>query len=394
MMKPNRNLTMLESDKENIDELIAGFLSKGTSPEEEKFLLQWIESDSNNWEYYVQMYRVWASSAQIQPLASEREEAALRKVHRKIYDDSVPVYRRDRKEPKTVSLRNVFRYAAAAAVLLVVTTYALTRQSMNRIPDTYASESTYEAHYGSRAFTSLPDGSKVWLNSGSKLSVQNGYNINERRVLLSGEAYFEVITNPEKPFIVQAGNLSVRATGTTFNVKAYPDEDQITATLVEGVIVVEGQDERQEKFKYKVNPGQTITYVTQKPVHIDSTQTAVIAPVRETPQQVKQKSPISLSRPSPEALTSWMKDRWIIDSEDFGSIAVKLERRYNVEIRFDTEKLKQYHFSCTIERETVEQMFDAFRYTIPLKYSIDKGVVRLSMDPVLEKQYEKAWKQK
>jgi len=383
---------MLEPYKENIDELISSFLSKGTSPEEEEFLLQWIESDSNNREYYVRMYRAWVSSAQIQQLALEREESALRKVRKRIAPAS-EYYGKYRKEPKTILLRNVFRYAAAVAVLLVVSTYVLTRQSMNQLSDVDASESTYEAHFGSRAFASLPDGSKVWLNSGSKLSVQTGYNNNERRVHLCGEAYFEVITNPEKPFVVQAGDLSVRATGTTFNVKAYPDEDQITATLVEGVIIVEGYDDRKEKFRYKITPGQTVTYVSRKPVNADHTPADdAVATEHDSQQQVKTKSPITVSRPDAEILTSWMKDRWIIDSEDFGSIAVKLERRYNVEIRFDTEKLKQYRFTGTIERETVEQIFEVFRYSIPLKYSIEKGIVSLSMDQVLEKQYENAWK--
>ena len=380
---------MLEPYKENIDELIASFLSKGSAPEEEAFLLRWIESDSNNREHYVRMYRAWLGSAQMQPLASEREASALLKVRER----TSGYYRKYRREPKTVLLRNVFRYAAAVAVLLVVSTYVLTRQSMNRLPDIYASESTYEAHYGSRAFASLPDGSKVWLNSGSKLSVQTGYNNNERRVHLCGEAYFEVISNPEKPFVVQAGDLSVRATGTSFNVKAYHDEDRITATLVEGVIIVEGYDELHEQFRYKISPGQTVTYASRKTVHTDQTPADnVVAPERVSRQQENKTSPISVIRADAEALTSWMRDRWIIDNEEFGCIAVKLERRYNVEIRFDTESLKQYRFTGTIERETVEQIFDVLRYSIPLKYSIEKGIVSLSTDHVLEKQYEQAWK--
>jgi len=385
--------------KEQMDELIAGFLSGGVSSEEMDLLLQWIESDSNNRKYYTQAYRTWVSCAQMRPLATKREEAALWKSRRRTFDVLTVSGKYRKGMSKTVSLRKVLKYAATVAVLLVVSTYGIVRHSMNRLALFESSESTYEAYYGSMAFTTLPDGSKVWLNSGSKLTVQAGYNISERRVHLSGEAYFQVTSNAKKPFIVQAGNLSVKATGTSFNVKAYPDEDRITATLVEGAIIIEGHDEHEKQFTYQLSPGQTVNYVTQKSVYKGTDQTSgtttanVVGDASSVSVQKASALPISISKPDTEILTSWMRDRWIIDNEDLGSIAVKLERRYNVEIRFDSEKLKQYHFTGTIERETVEQIFDLFRYFIPLKYTIEKGEVRLMVDQTLEKEYKKAWKQ-
>ena len=92
-----------------------------------------------------------------------------------------------------------------------------------------------------------------------------------------------------------------------------------------------------------------------------------------------------------EVYTSWMKDRWVIDNEYFDHLAVQLERRYNVKIRFESEDLKKYRFTGTIEKETLEQMFDVFRYSIPLQYNINQGIVILRMDEHLKKQYEKAW---
>ena len=415
---------MIEVDQGNVDELIACFLSNGATPEEQNALLRWIEANSSNRAYYMQAYQAWAGSAQMQQSDVEREAIALRKIHRRISslvmeddkkrtaDNTVyPSLRGTKqsslsynqyvtkyvigKEPKTVILRHVFRYAAAIAVLLVVSTYIIMYHSMSPKATVLAGESTYEAFYGTKAFAALPDGSKVWLNVGSKLSVQAGYNSNDRRVNLSGEAYFEVVSNAGKPFIVQAGNLSVKATGTTFNVKAYPDEKQISATLVEGVIYVEGRDEREKEFSVKVSPGQTFNYTTPKMMPEENTQKeAVVSERRETLPQMSASPPMTIKRMNTEAITSWRKNSWIIDNEEFGQLAVLLERRYNVEIRFTSEKLKQYRFSGTIERETIEEIFDLLRYSIPLKYTIEKGVINLKVDKVLEKQYEKAWKQK
>jgi len=384
---------MIDVDLKKIDELIAGFLSNESTPEEQHVLYQWIKSDNNNRAYFIQMYKAWVSSAQLEQASSKGVEFALQKVHDRIFD--VSNNEKHSRAPKTLLLRNVLKYAAAIAVLLVVSTSVIVRQSMRSSVDVMVDESTFEAYYGSKAFAGLPDGSRVWLNSGSKLSVQPGYNINERRVYLSGEAYFEIESNEKKPFIVQAGDLSVRATGTIFNVKAYPEDEQISATLVEGVIFVEGRDDRENEFSIKVKPGQTLNYAMRKTVLEGNVPTGTAVSIHsDSLSQVKPNPPMTIKRSNTEAVTSWINNKWIIDNEEFGRLAVQLERRYNVEILFASENLKQYRFSGTIERETVEQLFELFRYSIPLKYTIDKGIVSLSVDQVLEKQYEKAWKQK
>ena len=82
----------------------------------------------------------------------------------------------------------------------------------------------------------LPDGSKVWLNAASSLTYPTAFNGNERKVTLTGEAYFEVAKNAAKPFKVNAGSLDVKVLGTHFNVMAYNDEDEIKTTLLEGSV--------------------------------------------------------------------------------------------------------------------------------------------------------------
>ena len=380
--------------KENIDELIACFLSKGTTLEEEEQLLAWITSDSGNLHYYEQMYEAWLLSAQCRPSELDREEQALMLVNKKISEYSeegekiqIPKIRKN--------LFPVFKYVAAIA-FLIIGTYTLTRYFITKQMESHITETTYEAHYGSRANTILPDSSKVWLNSGSKLTVQQGYNRNERTVNLIGEAYFDVATNPKKPFIVKAGEISIRATGTAFNVKAYPEEGQITTTLIRGIVYIEGNDEQKKEFKVQMKPNQTVNYKRHAIIadSIVKKETINQSTLSKSEKIDRTQIPliVTTSQTKAKTLTSWMKDRWIIDNEEFGDLAVQLERRYNVIIRFESEELKQYHFTGTIERETVEQMFEAFRYSIPLKYIIEQGVITLTVDNELKKQYEKAWK--
>ena len=95
-----------------------------------------------------------------------------------------------------------------------------------------------EAPYGAKIAMNLADGTKVWLNAGSKITYDNSFNSSNRRIQLVGEGYFKVAKNAELPFVVEAGEVAVKAVGTAFNVKAYPDENLLETTLVEGKVDV------------------------------------------------------------------------------------------------------------------------------------------------------------
>ena len=84
----------------------------------------------------------------------------------------------------------------------------------------------------------LPDGSHVWLNAASSITYPTVFTGNERRITMSGEAYFEITKNAKLPFIVQKGDVSIKVLGTHFNVNAYDDEDAMKTTLLEGKIAV------------------------------------------------------------------------------------------------------------------------------------------------------------
>ena len=104
----------------------------------------------------------------------------------------------------------------------------------------------------------LPDSSQVMLNAGSTIRFRSDYNSNNRDIQLQGEGYFKVAKNENLPLIVNTGNLKIKAVGTEFNVKAYPDEGIIETTLVSGIVEIskEGQDNVQ--FDLKPNQRQYI----------------------------------------------------------------------------------------------------------------------------------------
>ena len=117
------------------------------------------------------------------------------------------------------------------------------------------------APIGSRTMVQLSDGSKVYLNYGSKLKYPQNFSGNTREVILLGEGYFDVTHNLEKPFIVHTEKLKIKALGTIFNVQAYPEDGSISTTLVDGKVAIE-QYEANGYIKTigTMAPGQHVTY--------------------------------------------------------------------------------------------------------------------------------------
>lgn len=102
----------------------------------------------------------------------------------------------------------------------------------------------------------MPDGTSIWLNKGARLAYNNHFNQDFREVRLTGEAYFDVAHNPEKPFMVQTDKLTTTVLGTAFNIEAYPEESQIKIELVRGKVQVnKGKDP-----KYVLAPGEMLSY--------------------------------------------------------------------------------------------------------------------------------------
>ena len=91
-----------------------------------------------------------------------------------------------------------------------------------------------------------------------------------------------------------------------------------------------------------------------------------------------------------ELYTSWKDDRWVIEKRDIESLVNDFERRYNIKIQIESDDIMKYHFTGTLQNETIEQVLVILRHTIPLKYKIDKGLITISEDERLMKEFKSA----
>ena len=392
----------------DIDDLLFRFFRGETSPQENRDILAWKHDCEDNRRRFDTLRDIWMVSAgtsdipdpeieliRIKELIAREESAAHRNGSRSGIENA------DRRSVRrSIPWQKTVLKSAAAAVLFLVAMgcgallYRHAEQSEptlatpaeKTVPDTML----FQANRGSLASATLPDGTVVRLNAGSTLTYMTDYGKKERPVILTGEAFFQVHTDPDKPFVVRARNLSIVATGTAFNVKAYPEEHFITTTLESGAVSVQGVSRHNSSFCIDLKPRQTFLFYddcdTVPSQKISNPEEAILA------EQVKDRDipAVRMSNVKTQLYTSWKDPRWIVEHETLASLAEKLGRRYNVTFHFRQQEVGEYRFSGSFENETIEEIMQLLRHATPIRYTIDRGKITVSVDPSRLRAFENA----
>uniref|UniRef100_A0AB33IT08 DUF4974 domain-containing protein n=1 Tax=Prevotella sp. GTC17253 TaxID=3236793 RepID=A0AB33IT08_9BACT len=203
--------------------------------------------------------------------------------------------------------------------------------------------------YGQRAHLTLPDGSRVWLNSGSQLNYGADFNQKNRTVELLGEAKFEVAKNPEKHFIVKCSGIQVEALGTVFAVKGYQIDSTVTASLLEGKVRV-------------YNHTSGITLMPMQQIIYNRNQGTFT--MREMEDSCE--------------ADFWLKGFLYFHDTSLAEMALTLERLYGVNVVFSTNELRKATFTGTIRNNSLQNVLHIISLTYPLRYEIKNNTVVLS----------------
>lgn len=378
----------------NVDEeRIINFLQGKLSVDEMKVLQEWIQSSEENRIYFEKIRYIW-QCINTDTVKRFNPETGWKKIQYKIRESSI-INQYNERHKIDLRIRRVFRIAAIFILLFasgsVFTWLIFSKTSLS--PSGKAV--VIHTPNGSKSNIILPDGSSVWLNAGSKLTYDNNFNRAQRIVNLEGEGYFHVTSNKKKPFIVHTSQINVKAFGTKFNVKAYPEEDKIITTLVEGKVSVENSAQNTRKFTYILHPNQNITYFkTDKNISYSRSKTKKEKERlndNSNRQLLQSKVPESIKinkDVKTDLYTSWKDKSWVIEEVTLSDLAPLLERRFNTNIEIQTDAIKNYRFTGTIQNETLEQVLDIIRLTAPVKYKIGKGWVIWELDKSLEAKYK------
>ncbi len=239
--------------------------------------------------------------------------------------------------------RLVLRLASLAAVLVtgLIIGYFINYSSRPTEPVYYTSI----APKGSVSEMYLPDGSHIYLNAGSELkySVDGANGI--REVFLTGEAWFHVTKMKRKPFLVHTPSYDVQVTGTSFNVKAYSEDKEVITTLEEGSVHVKTFVNAQIDEEKVLIPGEQLVYN-------------------------KEMRNVQINAVNPKWYTSWKENKLIFVNMSLKDLKILLERKYGVEIEISEKSILNYHYDGTIKNESILEVLEILRQTLPIKYQI------------------------
>lgn len=227
---------------------------------------------------------------------------------------------------------------------------------------------------GSRSKLMLPDGTQVWLNSGSSITYGKEYGQSVREVNLVGEAYFDVVKNPEKPFLIHAHNIDIKVLGTAFNVKSYPGEKSTETSLIRGSIEVSIKNRPTEKIILK--PREKLVVKDEEGETARKINPAQVARKKDPKIAIGEIRYASIDSTVIE--TSWMEHRLIFENESLREIARSMERWYNVKILFRDEEVADWRFKADFTQETLDEALRALSISTRFRYKIVKDTVTIS----------------
>ncbi len=226
----------LQSGQEwNTHNLIIKFFAGEISDSELDELKKWLDLDPGNRRIFNQENELWQEASFQTKLENYKTDTAWTNISGRLG------LGKNKLNSVTVLRKNSFRIIVAAATIACLVAFGgislwiLSKKSFQQMA---AGSTTIETKAGEKAHLILSDSSEVILNSDSRVQYIGNYNLFDRKVKLTGEAFFDVSTNPEKPFVVQLDKMSISATGTRFNVFSFANENRIETTLEEGAIKV------------------------------------------------------------------------------------------------------------------------------------------------------------
>lgn len=240
---------------------------------------------------------------------------------------------------------------AVAIVLLGLITVTAYWQGSRQIQSNF-SDIVVEAPLGSKTKLTLPDGSTVWLNAGSKMVYSQGFGVSDRRLAFQGEGYFEVEKNDEMPFLVQTHDVNVTVVGTKFNFRNYPEDEEAVVELLEGKVALENQL-KEESVRYLSPNEKMVLHKATGKMDITS------AKVKEA--------------------TLWTENILLFDEDLLPDIVRELERSYHVQIEIENEDLKQTRFYGQFNQleQNIYDVLDMLSETGKLKYHEEGKVIYL-----------------
>ncbi len=362
---------MIKEDK--IYNLIEKQYQQIISNQELQILDNWYNESENNKVIYIRYYSL------IKRLNIEKNKRLFQSDTETSFNDflnkiSVP--------KKRFSLNKLYRNELLKYIAIAILFFGLGGMSFYLVKKENAESlvQTIEIPYGSKSRVTLPDGTVVWLNSGSNLTYNKNFGITNRDIKLNGEGFFDVTKNKDLPLHIYSGDVKIKVLGTKFNFKSYSDDESSCVTLVEGSLNVERLSCTKQAL---LKPNQQVFVNKEdKDLSVKNVNASIYARWTEPAnEEIKEKRSLITENNTAIVITptTTLRNTLFFNEESFNQIVRDLERVFNVNIKLEDEKLGRMKFYGDFRNdETLTDILDIMAMNNNLRYRIENNVIFIS----------------
>ena len=383
----------MQSEQMVNKELIIKFLTGESTKAENLLINQWLNKKAGNKKFFDEIEFLWKASGITREINADDKKNDWNIILGKIGKTTeYQLLKSKGQQPETrkifgdkakKSLNSILKIAAIFifAFSLSYTIFYFTSKTSYNESQAYNEVITNK---GQKSQLILSDGTKIWLNSETTLKYPSVFDDKKRKVILTGEAYFEVQKRDDNvPFIVKTSEIDIKVTGTSFNVMAYPHEDIIETTLVEGSVTLFREDKelpRMQPIYLKPNQKATLikkgSQITLSNIKVEKPTLAISTKTTQNKASEENEQIIILQKVKIKPHTAWKDDQLIFKSESLENICYKLERWFDVEIKITDDELRESCYTGKfINKESLSQVLEIIGITTPIKYTFDKNLI-------------------
>lgn len=330
------------TEMNHIHQIIAKYFAGEISEEEMGQLRGWLESSAENQKLFDDLKQGWEGLTL--QTSSEEKSRVLNKVKGRI-----KVEQADERPVRRLFGANWYR--VAASVLIAVSVGSL---AWNQISEPFSWMNTIgyevrECDAGKQTDFLLADGSHIYMNGDSRMKFKSDLEGTERNVYMEGEAFFDVARDESKPFVIDLDGAEVKVLGTSFNVKAYPEDDRMETSVITGKVAFTHSHKGEEEGFHLV-PGQK----------------GVINHNEESMDRFQVDNQLDIA---------WMKRGLLFVNTPLSELTKTLYRTYGVKFKLTDGSLKDLKITASFENEKLEEIMKILEMTNEFSYKIEKDRV-------------------
>ncbi len=340
------------------------FIHNTASAEEQEQVLLWLDESEDNTKYFFQLKNLSTVESLPETRATEQEFDSFCQTF-SIQHKNNSINSRAKK-PRNILIISLT--AAIAASIAVLLTLAISRTTVSPIEqqDGYVE---YSTNRGVKGIIDLPDGSKVWLNSDSRIKFPRRFSGKYREVEFIGEGFFSVAKNAAVPMLISTkNNVQIEVRGTNFNLSCYHNDSEVRATLYSGAIVVHSDD------------SQTGTRIA---TNVKQYETVSVGKSKESTRSYAASDLIINTNSDTTKCTAWKRGELIFEDTPLDEVIKKLERWHGVDFIVRENDIYKNTLTARFKSESIIQILEILKVCCPIDFSIDNNVVTLTANELI-----------